>query len=256
MVGFGPLFRHFDFNFTAHVLCRERVFGLQQLGGCSGKNNFAAVDARAEAEVDHIVGFADRLFVVFDNDDSIAEVAQFFERGEQAVVVALVQTDAGFIENVEHAGEARADLRREPDALRFAAGERPAFAVERQVVEPDIKHEAEARLNFLQNVAGDARFLLRCFQCLEKPLRLFDRERAELMNVLSADGAGERFGSQARAVTGGAALIAHVGAKPLLRPFTVGVGVAPLHAGDDSFERFVHFMAAHEVGDRFVRAVE
>ncbi len=43
------------------------------------------------------------------------------EGGEQALIVALMQTDARFIKNVEHADETRADLGREPNALRFAA---------------------------------------------------------------------------------------------------------------------------------------
>ena len=117
------------------------------------------MDARAGAEVDHVVGLADGLLVVFDNDNGIAEVAQLFKGGEQTVVIALVQADAWLVEHVEHAGQARADLRGEPDALRFAAGERAAFAVEGEVVEPHIDHKAETRADFFEDVAGDVRLL-------------------------------------------------------------------------------------------------
>ena len=146
--GFGPFFRYFDLDFAPHVLRGQRVFGFQQLFRSARKNNFAAVDARAGTEVDHVVGLADGLFVVFDDDDRITEIAQLFKRGEQAVVITLMQTDARFIEYVEHAGQARADLRGQPDALRFAAGERAAFAVERKVVEPDIDHKRNPRADF------------------------------------------------------------------------------------------------------------
>ena len=44
--------------------------------------------------------------------------------GDQPVVVALVQADRRLVEDVEHADQLRADLRRQPDALGLAAGER------------------------------------------------------------------------------------------------------------------------------------
>ena len=79
---------------------------------------------RARPDVDHVVGDADRLLVVLDDDHGVAEIAQPHERLDQAPVVALVQPDRRLVEHVEHADEPAADLRREPDALRLTAGER------------------------------------------------------------------------------------------------------------------------------------
>jgi hypothetical protein len=56
--------------------------------------------------------------VVLDHDHRVADVAQLLERFDQARVVALVQADRRLVEHVHHAGEARADLAREADALR------------------------------------------------------------------------------------------------------------------------------------------
>ena len=50
------------------------------------------------------------------------------QRFEQPRVVALVQADRRLVEHVEHAGEARADLRGQPDALALAAGQRAGAA--------------------------------------------------------------------------------------------------------------------------------
>ena len=75
-------------------------------------------------DVDDVVGDADRLLVVLDDDHGVAEIAQPHERLDEAPVVALVQADRRLVEHVEHADEPAADLRREPDALRLAAGER------------------------------------------------------------------------------------------------------------------------------------
>ena len=71
------------------------------------------------------------------------------------VVVGRVQADARLVADVEHAHEAGADLRRQPDALRLAAGERAGRAVERQVVEADVDQEVEARADLLEDLVGD-----------------------------------------------------------------------------------------------------
>ena len=44
-----------------------------------------------------------------------------------------MQTDAGFIENVENASQTGADLCREPDPLCFAAGKCTALAIQREI---------------------------------------------------------------------------------------------------------------------------
>ena len=99
------------------------------------RDDLAAVLARARPHVDDVVGRADRVVVVLDDDHAVAEIAQVLERGEQPVVVALVQTDRRLVQHVHDAGQPRADLRREPDPLRLAAGERLRRAVEREIVE-------------------------------------------------------------------------------------------------------------------------
>src|SRR3546814_12786683 len=71
------------------------------------------------------------------------------------VVVALVEADRGLVEDVEHARQAAADLRREPDALRFAARERAAGAIEVEIIEPDIVEEAAAFEDLLESAIGD-----------------------------------------------------------------------------------------------------
>ena len=75
------------------------------------------MDARAGAEIDHVIGGADRVLVMLDHDHRIAEIAQALQRFEQPVVVALVEADAGLVEHVEHARQPAADLAGEADAL-------------------------------------------------------------------------------------------------------------------------------------------
>ena len=48
---------------------------------------------------------------------------QPFERADEPGVVALMQADRRLIEHIANADQSAADLRGQPDALRFAAGE-------------------------------------------------------------------------------------------------------------------------------------
>jgi hypothetical protein len=93
----------------------------------------ATVPARPWPQVDHVIGAANSLFVMLDDKHSVTEIAQGFERGQQPIVVAMMEADGGLIEHVEYAAEPRTNLRRQTYALSFAAGERGSRAVERNV---------------------------------------------------------------------------------------------------------------------------
>jgi hypothetical protein len=79
---------------------------------------------RRRAEVDDVVGAADRVLVVLDDDQRVALGAELLQRVEQDLVVARMQADGRLVEDVADAAQVRAELRREPDALRLAARER------------------------------------------------------------------------------------------------------------------------------------
>jgi len=121
--------------------------------GCLRRRS-RAVFAGARPHVDDVVGVADGVLVVLDDDHRIAQVAQVPERAEQAFVVALVQADGRFVEHIHHAGEAGADLRGQADALRLAAGEGIGGAVEREVIEADVVQEGQPRSDFLDDLSA------------------------------------------------------------------------------------------------------
>ena len=123
--------------------------------GVPAADDLAAVDAGARADVDHVIGRQDRILVVLDHDDAVAEAAQPAQRVEQPLVVALVQADRGLVEHVEHAGQPRADLRGQPDALALAARQRAGAARQGEVVEPDVEQEAQPVADLLQDAGRD-----------------------------------------------------------------------------------------------------
>ena len=139
----AALLRHLDPALAGEVLAGQRGRVLGDLLRRAGGDHVAAVFAGAGPEVDQVVGGHHRALVVLDHDHRVAEVAQAVEGGDQLLVVALVQADRGLVEHVHHADQAGADLGREADPLRLAAGERAGRAAEREVADADVLEEGE-----------------------------------------------------------------------------------------------------------------
>ena len=81
----------------------------------------AAVLAGTGPDIDDVVGREHRLLVVLDDQHRVTEVAEPLERPDQLVVVPLMEADRRLVEDVENADKRRADLRCEPNSLRFTA---------------------------------------------------------------------------------------------------------------------------------------
>ncbi len=135
-------------DFAGEVAAGEGAGCVHDVGGRAGGDDLTAESASARAEVEDVVGVADGFFVVLDDEDGVAEVAEGFERGDEALVVALVKADGGLVEDVEDAAEAGADLGGEADALAFAAGEGGSVAVEGEIAEADRVEELQALDDF------------------------------------------------------------------------------------------------------------
>ncbi len=152
---FGAPLGDLDFKFAGEIFAGPALRRGDQVGDLALGDEVAAVDAGAGADVEHIIGGADRVLVVLDDDHGVAEIAQPLERFEQARVVALVQADRRLVEHIEHAGEAGADLRGQPNALALAAGQRARRAGQREIFQPDIDQEFEAFADFFENPDRD-----------------------------------------------------------------------------------------------------
>ena len=62
----------------------------------------STVNAWTRANLDEPIRGADRLFVVFDDDHCVAQIAEPFERRDHLHVVFRVQTNARLIQHVKH----------------------------------------------------------------------------------------------------------------------------------------------------------
>src|ERR1700688_627299 len=161
----------------------------------------AAVASGAGAEVDYVVSAADGFFVVLDYENGVAEVAQIFERGEQAAVVAVVQADRRLVENIEDATQFGADLGCQSDALAFASGERGCRAVERNVVQSYGVEELQTLDDLMHYPAGNFFLAAGQFDALRHFERFRNWERGEVGDRHAIYFYGQALRAQALAVT-------------------------------------------------------
>src|SRR5713226_8659908 len=154
-VGATAFFGDGDMGGAAEIAAGERFGAGGDVRRLAVSNEIAAGIARSWAEVDDEIGAANGVFIVFDDEHGVAEIAKLLEGAEQASVVAGVQADGRLVENVQDAAEARADLRGETDALGFAAGERGGGTAEAEIAEADGEKKIEALGDFFEGAAGD-----------------------------------------------------------------------------------------------------
>ncbi len=230
--------RHVDEAGARQELAGERGRIGHHLVGRALGDDLAAMDAGGGADIDDVIGLADGVLVMLDDDDGVADVAQVLERAEQALVVALVEADGGLVEDVEHAGEAGADLAGQPDALALAARQRARGAGKRQIIQADIDEKVQPLADLLEDADGDLVLLLgqRFGQVGEPGERAADGEVGHLGNVARIELDGERLRLQALAAAGLARLGRMVALDLLAHPGGIGLAVAAVEIGDDAFE--------------------
>ena len=224
--GLAALIGHADHPLAGQIGTRHRFGARHDIGRRSCRDYVSAIHTRTGTHIYYVIGSANRILVVLDDDDGVADIAQALKRLDQAFVVALMKTDRRLIQNIEHAHEARADLRCQTDALGFTTGERRRGAIERQIVEADIDQKTQTLQDFLDNATADKLLALGELQTLKKLERLAARQAADLINGLAAHGDGKHLGTQASTVTARARLLANVFLQARLGVLVRRLGVA------------------------------
>ena len=197
-------------SLAGQVGTRHRIGARHDIGRRSRCDHVSAVHARAGAHVDHIVGSTNRILIMLDDNNGIADIAQALKCLNQALVIALMEADRWLVQNVQDTHEAGANLRCQANALGLASGKRRRGTVEGQIVESDIDQKAQALQDFLNNAPADKLLALGKLQALKKLERLAARQTADLVNGLTAYGNGEHLGAQTSTMATRARLLANV----------------------------------------------
>ena len=223
-------------------ICTGQGLGVgQQILVATAVHHTPTVLAGIRSDVDDPVGRADGVFVVFHDDEGVAQVAQPGEGVDESTVVALVKADRWFVEHVEHAGQTGADLGGQADTLRLAAGERSGSPRQRQVLEPDVEQECDAGLHLFEHTSGNGLLARAQLEVGQVVGALGDRQRTHvrdrlLTETLVVEGDGEDLGAQAGTTALGARDVTHVTLVPVLHLLGLGLFHAPVQERHHTFE--------------------
>ena len=175
-VGRAPRHRQRHGQLARQVLSRQRRrFGDDVLDAALC-HDVPTVLASAGSHVDDVVRTADRLLVMFHDDQRVAQITQFAQRSQEALVIPWVQADGRFVQDVQDADQLAADLRGQTQALRLSTRQRCGGARERQITQPDIQNELEPLIDLAQDLFTDRALRL------GHPARQSGKERCSLIH--------------------------------------------------------------------------
>ena len=201
-VPFPPFCRDFDAARPIEI-ARGQCIAAEHLLRCALKDHFSTLASCLRTDINDIICSEHHILVVLDNDDGVATVAELLQALYETNIVALMESDAGLIEDIEDIDQLRAYLRGKPYALAFAAREGLRGARETEIVKTNIQEEAQARADFFQDFCGDGALTGRevFLDSIEEIIEFAQVHRTEFSDVLPAETIGEGFAVQARAVT-------------------------------------------------------
>ena len=120
------------------IIGGDRSFHFHQFFRGTAGHDASAVNAGGGADIDDVIRGQHRIFIVFYNDDRVADIPKVVERFNELGVIPLMKADAGFVQNIENPHQRGTDLSRQANPLGLAAGKRSAAAGEGHVIEPHI----------------------------------------------------------------------------------------------------------------------
>ena len=193
--------RHGDLQLSAQIFAGDGFRYLHDLLRGTAGNDLSSVGAGTRADIHDIVSRQHGILVVLHDDQCVAEIPQTFQRIQQFVIVSLVQSDAGLIQDIAHSHQPGTDLSRQTDTLRLSARERRRRSGQGEIIQTDIHQEADPRLDFLQKLLSDELLLSGQGHGLQVFLQIPDGKIGHFVDILITDGHGKRLFLQSHALT-------------------------------------------------------
>ena len=120
------------------------------------------------------------VLIVLHHDQGVADVPQMLQGFQQLVVVPLMQTDGGLVQNVQHSHEGGTDLSSQPDPLAFAAGQSAGGTSQGQIAQAYIRQKLQPGADFLHDLLGDHRHISLQAEVIHEFQLFFDAQGAEV----------------------------------------------------------------------------
>ena len=121
-----------------------RSVGRQKFLAGAGKTELPAFGSGFGSDFHEMVGGSHDGFVVLDDDNGVSLIGETAEDADQAIEVAWMETDRGFIENEKGIDKRRAEAGGKVDTHGFAAAQGTGSAVEGKVAESDLIEKLQA----------------------------------------------------------------------------------------------------------------
>jgi hypothetical protein len=102
----APLGRELDAAASRQIVARERFSVLEEVREGPRVDDSPSVLAGPWTDIDDPVRFVDGVLVMFDDDERVPQVPKPGERLDETTVVALVEADARFVEDIQDTDEA------------------------------------------------------------------------------------------------------------------------------------------------------
>lgn len=113
------------------------------------------MDSSPWSDIDDIVRFSHDIFIMFDDDDGIPDEGEALEIGDEHIIIPWMETDRGFIEDIDDPFEASSDLCGESDTLRLSSREGIRTTSEGDIVESDTREKFETFTDILEDGGYD-----------------------------------------------------------------------------------------------------
>ena len=98
---------------------------------------------------------------MFYNDQTVSQITKLHQRTEKPVIVSLMKSDTGLIQNIGNTYQTGADLCSQTDPLCFPAGKSTRSTAQGQIIQTYIRQKADSRSDFLQYLLTDQQLLFR-----------------------------------------------------------------------------------------------
>src|SRR5262245_21220949 len=119
-------------------MCARQRFRLEQVGMTTFIHYFASLRARMWTYVNNMVCHFDHIRVMLHHDDRGALVSEFLQQLVHAMHIAWMQPHTRLIENIDHIGQAAAQMLDDFYTLRLATRQCIRFTAEAEVFQANI----------------------------------------------------------------------------------------------------------------------
>jgi hypothetical protein len=137
----------------------------------------------ARTYIDEPVSGPKSRLVMFYDDDGVPAVTELFEGLDEFLLVSWMQTNGGFIEDIEHTAQPCPELRSQPDALGFSPGEGVCPPVQAEIIKAQGGQKTNPAPDLSQKVPSNSSLSFIQDEGVEGIYEFRDRRLQEVLNT-------------------------------------------------------------------------